>query len=231
LAAKQSAITDALRSECEVPEKYAGCRLHNFDRRNEFPWVVPFLEEHLARVSSPGCMSDNGAPRGLYLHGPVGTGKTHLAVASMAFLLEHDGVKGRFASVAGFTVAAQTSWGAQRAYERDQDWQENGAAPDDVGDLLFKQTGYLAVFDDLGVERATPFTRQILDAAFEGVYAQNGILIVTSNLDLDQLAGVYPRIADRIAETCHVLRLQGESYRMIGAKQRAALLDRKAWAG
>ena len=233
----EAEVCEILREHCHVPDKYFPCRLDNSERRAEFPKLVPYLKKYLAEIlpslratsedlglgSLPAQL--NSESLGLFFTGPVGTGKTHLAIAVMAELVAHN-FAGPFISVSDFLVRCQTSWPLQYRYSRDKEWPEYVEAPDFVSDAVRKATwGWYSLLDDLGLERPTPFTQQMLDMLIEKIYSNQGLLIVTSNLSLGQLAKLYPRIADRIAETCQILALQADSYRMMKAQRRMVSLN------
>lgn len=138
---------------------------------------------------------------GLYLFGPPGLGKTHLAVAALLDRLASRRT-GRYLSTHDLLIRARESY-------------DDGNRPlsrvlDDCSEVD------TLVIDDLGAEKATQFASSsvflpLVDRAYS---RQRPQLIVTSNLDLAALGRkTDERIADRLRELCVVVKLGGVSYR------------------
>ena len=94
---------------------------------------------------------------------------------------------------------------------------------DGPGEILSRHTTADALLvDDLGAENSTEFSREIIETIVDRIYRNCGVLIATSNLDLDALsAKVGARVADRLAEMCTLVKFSGESYRRTIALKRA----------
>lgn len=134
----------------------------------------------------------------LYIHGPVGTGKTHLAGALVRIFIER---KKRVEFIRPPQLMRQFR-GKEAAEEERLLW--NYAAAD------------LLVLDDLGVGRATEFANQIL-YEIVGLREENYIngLIVTSNLSLAEIEekSGEARLTDRLGGICEVFKVAGNSMR------------------
>ena len=152
-----------------------------------------------------------GRGRGLYLFGPVGTGKTHAACA-LALRAISDGTPARFSTLAGIASRVRSSFG-----------RRSGEAEEEVVSELVGCG--LLVIDDLGKERATDFSLSLLYRVIDGRYGAMRPVIVTSNYPLpalaqrlagasdDEMAGA---IVSRIAGTCDQLELAGPDRRLNG---------------
>lgn len=147
----------------------------------------------------------------LYLYGPCGTGKTHLATACIQRSAQ--GTKafsdetGRYDSLNFILTQPATLFRSMRGLDGYQESEE------------IKRHGNVTclVLDDLGSEKYTEFAIQILYDVINYRYMRerNG-LIVTSNLPLRELAAKLGdgRIPSRLAEMCTSVKVAGEDFRL-----------------
>lgn len=163
---------------------------------------TPSLKRQAEKLTA---WKDAETSTGVFLVGPPGTGKTHLAAGLMRALCQR-GLNGRFIKCCTFTLRCQA------AFSNDQ------TALGIVDDLL---RGRFLVLDDIGVEKATEFVRQSLVYLVDEILTRKKTLIATSNKTLDQLALIDPRFPDRIVELCDQYEFTGPSYRPRIAKARA----------
>jgi len=163
---------------------------------------TPSLKRQAEKLTA---WKDAETSTGVFLVGPPGTGKTHLAAGLMRALCQR-GLNGRFIKCCTFTLRCQA------AFSNDQ------TALGIVDDLL---RGRFLVLDDIGVEKATEFVRQSLVYLVDEILTRKKTLIATSNKTLDQLALIDPRFPDRIVELCDQYEFSGPSYRPRIAKARA----------
>jgi hypothetical protein len=138
---------------------------------------------------------DFGGGRGLLLHGPAGTGKTHAAVA--LFKRERERPPAKFVSVARFLFEKK------RQMSGPTDWRE----PDWRG-VRF------VVLDDFDKARLTEWAREELFIAIDTLYNRCVPIVVTSNLTPAQFAQhVGPYVADRLKEMVVPVPMLGASRR------------------
>lgn len=139
--------------------------------------------------------------RGLYIHGSVGTGKTHIAYA-----LKNKWDQGH--KTATFWNTTELLREIRADYDRslydkrrpEQDIMENKK-------LLF--------LDDIGSEKMTDFVGETFYMIVNHRYQELLPIIFTSNLPISDLAErVGDRTASRIVEMCDVVELIGEDRRM-----------------
>jgi DNA replication protein DnaC len=139
----------------------------------------------------------------LYLCGPTGIGKSHLAaVAARSFLTE----KGGGVITTTQMKIARAVRGAERA-----------AKEDEVLERFFLSS--VLVIDDLGVAKDTEFSLSVLYEVLHGRYMNRvGGLIVTSNMTLDEVAQKMgdDRLVSRLAEMC-----RGKIFKIAGSDRRA----------
>ncbi len=141
--------------------------------------------------------------RGLYIHGGIGSGKTHIIYAIAAHLAE---TKNHHAIV----------WNTSDLfYELRADFNRlpsDRARPEDA---MSHERPRLAILDDIGAEKATDFVIETLYRVVNDRYNWRLPTIFTSNLSLGELADrVGERIASRIAEMCEIINLTGGDRRI-----------------
>lgn len=136
--------------------------------------------------------------RGLLIYGSIGTGKTYGA-ACVANALIDNGVSVLMTNFSRIINQLQESFdGRQRKIDNMNNY-----------DLL--------VIDDLGAERSTDYTNEIVYSVIDARYRSGKPLIITTNLLLSDLKNppnvATARIYDRILEKCFPLEMNGESQR------------------
>lgn len=140
--------------------------------------------------------------RGIYIHGGVGTGKTHIAWALARHWEEEGGRAPLFWNVSELIRSIKKDFGR---HPMDQDREE---------EFIMEHRGLLFL-DDLGAERATDFVAETLYLIINRRYEEKIPVIITSNLDLGELSdSVGDRIASRIAGMCDVIHLGGDDRRL-----------------
>jgi DNA replication protein DnaC len=142
---------------------------------------------------------------GLYICGPVGVGKTHLAVATIkSVLFGHDRIKGLF---------MRTSHLLQQLRPPVEDAQ-----------LLDKvSTIPILVLDDMGVQKDSEWTYEQITAIIDTRLVDMLPTIITSNLTLESLAKdnlECERIVSRIKQMCDCVLIKGNDYRDKMARDR-----------
>ena len=174
-----------------IPPRFKGATLADFG-------------EDVVRLVSPFA---SGQCQGAFIHGPVGTGKTHLSVALVKEAVCNAVRTRERASLLVTSAPALLS-------EIRSTFRDGAALSED--DLIgrYSRVEHLLV-DDLGVERGTDFAIQTLYLIIDARYTAMRRTVFTSNLDI---VGVEERLGDRIASRivgmgC-VLRLDGRDRRL-----------------
>ena len=176
------------RMDAVIPPRFRGARLA------DFPDSVRAL------VADPG---DDG----LLVYGPVGCGKTHLAVAVLYHLLDK-----RSPSEMLFYAVPDLLDDIRATYGGDVKRADVLGAAQDVPIL---------VLDDFGSERVTDWVGEKLYQIINHRYNGRLQTIVTSNLAPSALARrigqpMGERIASRLVEMCRRVRLDGHDRRTQG---------------
>jgi DNA replication protein DnaC len=178
-----------------IPKKYRGV---SFDR----PPITTIRDGIVTQVRRYVREIDErlGAGEGLWLHGPVGTGKTSLAMLVSQAALD-----------AGHTVAI---------YSLPRLLAEIRTTFDDdrtrtYTDLLDRLTGVdLLHIDDVGAEKTSPWVLEQLYALINTRYEEERAVIITTNLERDDLSEqINERTVSRLEEMCLVLPVGGHDLR------------------
>lgn len=182
--------------------------LENDDRKNKS------LSELARRYVSEWDTHKDGGRYGVIFWGDVGTGKTFLATA-IAEALYRRGVSVARVTAAGIVEAVQAGY-EQSEHER----------------YLSRLARFeLLVLDDVGAERDTSFSREVIFSVVDTRIKKQRPMIVTTNLSPAEMADprnrkgekdlAYKRIWDRILGTCTPLQCTGESRRKNSGKAAA----------
>ncbi len=202
---------EARRRAARIPERYRNCLLTNFN-------VLPASGDLTASVTqsqrAAKALARTFVERwpaveaGLLIVGPVGVGKTHLAVAILAELLDIKGVRGGFCDFTDLLSRIQAT------FSKGSDESE-----DDV--LQIYREADLLVLDELGARRPTDWARDVLYGLLNSRYNRKKITIVTTNFEdkpskpgdetLEVRVGTAVR--SRLAEMCQLVPLTGPDYR------------------
>ena len=136
---------------------------------------------------------------GLLLWGNVGTGKTYIA-ACIANALLDKGVPVLMTSFARILGAIPGPASGEQTEAIDQ-WMQYP----------------MLIIDDLGIERDTPYTMELVYHVIDSRYRSGKPMIITTNLTMEELE--HPdsrekmRIYDRVLECCTPVRVDGQHIR------------------
>jgi len=184
----------------EIPPRFAG---FSFDT---YPVAKPTRDPLDAIIA--WTRSERPRKPALYLHGPVGTGKTGLAVSAFVELGQR-GVWGMFES------APELLDRIRRTYQK----ADAGEPTESESAVLHKLTDMpLLLLDDLGAERTTDWVIERLFVILNTRYNHLRRTIITSNYTPSELVErLGERIGWRVIDFCHAVALKGSNLRDQGA--------------
>lgn len=180
---RQDRILEILHHAGVNPWAHGRCTLDSYDASESGPGPVEAVREFLAAARRAGAYDP---VRGLYLFGPTGTGKTHLAVAAARDLLS-DPETQPGAVVFDYALSL---------ISRIQDTYATGASTDEILDRRINAG--IWILDDLGTEKPSDDVVRRLTMIF--AEREGRPTLVTSNFPPDQLEQRHPeffRLASR----------------------------------
>jgi len=134
---------------------------------------------------------------------PLGTGlgKTHL-VNAVGKVLHAKGYQVQYSTTVDLLREIRSCFGRKKE-----------TAADEVIDRFI--SAQVVILDDLGVEKPSEWVQQTLYEIIDHLYANNRILLATSNHDLDSLEKrIGARLVSRLSEMCHVITYSGPDWRL-----------------
>jgi DNA replication protein DnaC len=168
-----------------------------------------------APVALPGAVTEWAAhgrdAQGLYLTGPVGTGKTHTAWAALTAWCMTTRVVPRIRPEEGPGGWDRPNVIFTRMTDLLDDLRPGDESRQRIRDC---QNAALLVIDDVGAEKSSEWTQERFYSIIDHRYAEQVPLILTGNLPPKELAPqVGERAASRLAEMCKVVAMTGEDRR------------------
>lgn len=194
---QERVLRDALMA-AGVGRRFLGCRFENYRPATE--------AQRAALLACRGYAAgfrERPEP-GLFLAGPAGTGKTHLAVAVAAGATNQAQDDVRMVLVPRLLAAIRESFGRNNSEQ--------------AGRLLCEaRTAELLILDDLGAERVTEWVREQLFLLIHDRYESMRPVVVTTNDTPETLEEqVGPRIVSRLMEMTRGVAVDGPDHRKRG---------------
>jgi DNA replication protein DnaC len=196
---------ERLFRNARIPARYQHCTLANYDAGTSEPMWIAKRE---AQIVLDDFLIIEG--RGLLLVGPVGVGKTHLAVAILRELIERYQIAGMFYQFGALLRRIQDSYNPIS-----QSSELAVLQPVFDADVL--------VLDELGASKPTDWVRDTMIQIINTRYNDQRMTIFTTNYSdkrsgekdttelLEERIGVPLR--SRLYEMCRTVEIEGEDYR------------------
>ena len=200
-----------LRERARIPKRYEHCELCNFEFDGPHRLLNP------ARMAACKFVEDYPLDNtGLLLIGPIGVGKTHLAVGIIKELIAAKGIPCLFYDYRELLKQIQNSYNSSV-----QVTELEVLRPVFDTDVL--------VLDELGAVKPTEWVWDTVSLVLNTRYNNNRTTIITTNFD-DKPAGavagpraaareetlgdrIGERMRSRLHEMCRIVRLEGQDFR------------------
>jgi DNA replication protein DnaC len=184
-----------------IPRRFMDKTLDNYDEEVGSWGVVKAVRGWMGIIDE-----NRESGEGLFLCGSTGTGKTHLASAILSELLFTKQLGGYFITAEKYIEACY------------DEIRNDGELPEEYGNeylLKYLNSVYdIVVFDGLGSEKKTDFTKGALVSLFNSRYENKLITIVTSEYSIASLSKIYgPRLSSILQDSTLQIPFEGKDYR------------------
>jgi len=199
-------LTVRLFTDAHIPRRYQHCDLATFRDYNESLRRARIRAQKLAEAFPV-------LDRGLFLEGPPGVGKTHLAVAVLQQVVATRGARGLYYDTRDLLRVIRSTY-------------DPVVRTTELEVLRPVMTAELLVLDDLGAEKTSEWVEETLSLIINTRYNERRITIFTSNYDSQPdetdpnslLCRIGFRMYSRLHEMCDFVELDAADYRVEGTQ-------------
>ena len=154
---------ERLIADARIQKRYEHCSFENFTAYNE---TLTKALEYCARLAQRFPVVE----KGVFLQGPPGVGKTHLAVALLSAVTRTRGARGLYYDIRDLLRLIRNTY----------DPVSRSAEMDILGPVMRAD---VLVLDDLGAEKTSEWVEETLNLIVNTSYNEKRVTIVTSNYD------------------------------------------------
>ena len=163
-----------------------------------------------ASGNRPGSRASHDQPKGFFLWGVPGNGKTLLACIALNELIFNCVQPGKF-------IGLSRKFFQTLRHTFDQESPIHGQAIPILETL--SRVPFLAI-DDFGVQRDTEWEVEMLYNLVDARYADNRLTFVTTNKSIEEVKDLAEgRIYSRFLEMCYIIHVQAPDYRQYSRKE------------
>ena len=192
-------------AEANIPRRYQHCTIANFAVYNESLERAAAQARRIAETFP-------AVPRGLFLEGQPGVGKTHLAVAVLKQVVQTTAARGLFYDTRDLLRVIRSTY-------------DPSIRTTELEVLRPVMTADLLVLDDLGAEKTSEWVEETMNLIVNTRYNERRLTLFTSNYpdipdDTDPnslLFRIGARMRSRLHEMCDFLAIDGADYRELPA--------------
>ena len=144
--------------------------------------------------------------KGLLLHGPVGTGKTHLVAAIIDYIarMHKRQFEGNMIFITLINLLAELRYSVQERSKTESIIREY-------------QKCSLLIVDDFGTEKETDWTAETIYNIINYRYEEAKPTLITTNANIEEFFEYFDeRLASRLMEICTIIPVGGKDYRLYG---------------